>query len=466
MTVERGEFKVLAFDSAAPRTRDYKRRAAHKKSRSGCQTCKAKKVRVCTSLSPVASSNVRQCDESRPRCSRCRRNCWQCTYEQLNNSSQASPADASVGMFTKLDGSSTLNATAMSPLPALYSTDGTSSRYLLKHLHIHWAEIFDMPGAKDLVKLSQTHPLVRSTAIAIAACHLRHLSPFAIQHRIAEHFQQSLVLKEYQIALETSREKLDQTKVNVLLLSGALMNVLAFALPQFETLEYDKDADTHSSWVFSTRADRLDWLELQVGLKSLMGSTMAFLDDALAFVSPLFIGNEGPNWTVGVRKSLNGAPQRWMEIFELEDDDDRHAEASTITSRPRNTFVCDNPKDVFRSPVTALIHLREVQPVHRNVFKNLQFLGKIQLHFRGLLYRRDTRALWLFGYWLGLMCRYKGVWWCEKRAKRDYEAIKVWLQHLQLAERPGRSGRLWKEMMEEYELAPQYICIDMEMQLL
>lgn len=40
-------FQVLSLNDFDPRVRDYKKRKVHKKTKSGCLTCKAKKVKVC-----------------------------------------------------------------------------------------------------------------------------------------------------------------------------------------------------------------------------------------------------------------------------------------------------------------------------------------------------------------------------------------------------------------------------------
>ena len=40
-------FQVLSLNYFDPRVRDYKKRKVHKKTKSGCLTCKAKKVKVC-----------------------------------------------------------------------------------------------------------------------------------------------------------------------------------------------------------------------------------------------------------------------------------------------------------------------------------------------------------------------------------------------------------------------------------
>ena len=318
-----------------------------------------------------------------------------------------------------------------------------------------------MPHSHAIVSLSRSHPLVRSTLFAIAASHLRHVSPLGTpQHRIAEHFQQSLALQDYQRALNTPRDELGQAGVNALLLSGALLNMLAFTLPESETAGgggSDERPDPSTSWVFSPCEDRLDWLALQVGIKPMLVSIAAYFDEALSFVGPIFLGREKESWAFGEGArgyGLESVPKNWIEVFELDDStdvpkasNDRKGDAAAPTARPSN---------VFRPAAMLLAQLRHLEPVRPNVFKNLQFMGKVQPAFRTLLYDRDERALWIFGYWLGLMCRFEGLWWCDERVRRDHRAIRMWLEQLRLAERSGVEGMVWKEMMEELDLAPVY----------
>jgi hypothetical protein len=351
------------------------------------------------------------------------------------------------------------------PFSSPSAKNGTSSIDLMQHFQRHWAEIFHMHRSYEIISLSKSHSLVRNTILAITACHLRHVSPGILQHRIAEHFQQSLALQDYQRLLDTPREKLSQSGVDALLLSAALLNILAFALPESETAG-GGEPDPSTSWVFSPREDRLGWLALQVGLKSLLISTAACLDKTLNFLGPIFLGAEKESWAfVRVGRGLEGVPERWIKVFELDGTgcgcDGETAGAANAVDAPdvnRNrAAACANPNNTFRSPVTILAKLRDLEPVRLNVFKNLQFLGKVQPEFRALLYDRDERALWLFGYWLGLMCRFEGMWWCDKRVRRDYKAIRMWLEQLHLTERPGIEGETWREMMKEFELVPVFV---------
>jgi Fungal specific transcription factor domain len=300
-----------------------------------------------------------------------------------------------------------------------------------------------MPHSNEIAHLSKSNPLITSTILALTASHLRHLSPGNVQHRIAEHFQQYISLKELQVAINKPRSDLGQPGADALLLCAMLLNMHAFALPSDP--DNSEELDPGSSWVFSPREDRLGWLALQAGMRPLLLSMAPYLEQSRDFLGQIFFRDLKESWTyMKIGYGLEDVPELWIRVFELESG---NVSCDSETTRPG---------EVFRSPVLILAHLRKLEPAAVNVFKILQFLSKIQHEFRSFLYDRDERALWLFGYWLGLLCRYKGLWWCESRARRDYKAIRLWLESLHLTRRPGLEGQVWRVMMDEFDMAPLY----------
>lgn len=300
----------------------------------------------------------------------------------------------------------------------------------MQHFQKHQSEILQIPQHHEIISLFQSEPLVRNSILAITASHLRHVSPGVVQHRIAEHFQQSLALQQYQRTLEKPCDELGQSGVNSLLLSAALLNLLAFALPTAEV----EDLDPSSSWVFSNSHDRLGWLAMQAGLRPLMRlrDVAPYFEDALALLGKIFLGSKNETWPLlHIHYDLDSVPELWRTAFRMDD--------------PTNDF--------FRPPLVIAAYLRTLDASYLSVFKGLQFFGKVSVEFRRLLYERDERAMWLFGYWLGIMCRFEGTWWCGQRVQRDYKAIRMWLEQLQLERHPGEDGKVWKEMMREYDLA-------------
>ncbi|KAJ4287713.1 hypothetical protein N0V90_012416 [Kalmusia sp. IMI 367209] len=285
--------------------------------------------------------------------------------------------------------------------------------------------------------ISKSSPLVENTILTISACHLRHISPGTLQHRIAEHFQQSQVLHGLRNTLQTPTKHLGQSGVNAAMLSALLLNMIAFALPEFQAAT---SVDPQTSWVFSNDDNRLGWLDLQVALRPLLHSMDLYIDNTLSLLGPVFFGGMKESWEfMKMFHAFDLIPQSWKEFFEIRD----------IVSG----CDCRSPQigEIFRAPVTILIQLRDLEPMPSNIYKTIQFLAKVQRPYRALLLKNDERALWLFGYWLGVLCRFKNIWWCEKRARRDYTAILVWLRQRDLTKRPGHEGLLWKEKMAELQ---------------
>jgi hypothetical protein len=328
-------------------------------------------------------------------------------------------------------------------IPCLSPKNGTSGIQLLHHFYANWDDIFHIPGRDELASLSQSNSLVRNTILAITACHLRHMSSGILEHRIAEHYHQSLAIRDFQIALETPGKLLGQQGVDAMLLAALLLNMIAFTLPHQEN---EAENDPKSSWVFSLREDRLGWLALQAGLRPLLISLSAYLEKTVGFLDPIVFGHRRVGWTSARRpQSLNIVPESWIRAFKLKN----------------NSFSCDSdadadPNDVLRPAAIALAYLRGIDSQQSKIFLNLMFLTKIHGDFRLLLYNKDERAMWLFGYWLGLMCRYEGIWWCERRVRRDYQAVRMFLDKLHLSERAGEDGLYWKDMMQELEQAPVF----------
>lgn len=131
-------------------------------------------------------------------------------------------------------------------------------------------------------------------------------------------------------------------------------------------------------------------------------------------------------------------PSKWIEFFGLTNDRETGCDKTSTAAH-----------DVYRAPVILLARLREVAPQRRNVFKNIPFLSKVDRDFRALLHKKDEKALWIFGFWLGLMCRYESIWWCDESSRREYHSICVFLEQLKLDQRPGNEGKVWAAMLEE-----------------
>ncbi|KAH6980837.1 hypothetical protein BKA56DRAFT_673307 [Ilyonectria sp. MPI-CAGE-AT-0026] len=159
------------------------------------------------------------------------------------------------------------------------------------------------------------------------------------------------------------------------------------------------DARLSASWVVGSDRGRLGWLELQLGLKPLLMATSR-LRDASAL----------------------------QPMFEASDDE---------------AVVC---------PESRLI-----DPDPGNVFICLQFVGKLGPEFVELLHCQGDRALWMFGYWLGLLGRF-GFWWLRRRVERDFCAIVLPLGRRlkrkggdEAGDWDGKEATLWENLIHDIE---------------
>jgi hypothetical protein len=280
--------------------------------------------------------------------------------------------------------------------------------------------------------------------LALSASHLRHLSPSCIPFRVAEHFQQSLAITQYTHALRQTRSALAADEICAIIIAGIFLNMLAFTLPQ---TALDPALPPSTSWVFHPADEKLGWLTLQAGLRPLVKSMSASPQDLHACLAPLFLGSSYESSAIlRLDACLASAPLLWKQTFDLLDPAPCDPECEL---GPAHSVA-----EIVKLPLAILAYLRNEQPVRANVPKSLLFVSKIHPPFRKLLVERNEKALWIFGYWLGLMCRFDTAWWCRVRVRRDYEAVGLWLAGLGLEKRPGVEGLRWRKMMEEYWLAP------------
>ncbi|CAH0047427.1 unnamed protein product [Clonostachys solani] len=175
---------VLATDWDA-RIPGYRKRKVFPRTKSGCSTCKSKKVK---------------CDEKRPVCVRCVRNGRQCYYSedgpppsnQLIARSRAGigipPSGFSLCLFT-------LNTP--SPFPLLNAKNGTPMLELMQYCESRWGDILHVEFTDVFKFMFQSSHLIRNVVLGITACNLRHLAGDNLRHQIAEHFYQSLAVQEW-----------------------------------------------------------------------------------------------------------------------------------------------------------------------------------------------------------------------------------------------------------------------------
>lgn len=251
--------------------------------------------------------------------------------------------------------------------------------------------------------------------------------------------------------------------------------MVSFILPAEEDPSPETtEPDPSRSWVFSTRPGRLDWLAIQLGIRDLLIASIPFRFETWKNDpehGPAIRQAEACS-TARARKPAaeqlwHRVPDAWLGAFEISRTSVKdwrrrslfvpggatsgtieHRSAEEISAMLEDAKTREN---LFCEPLLLLAELRDLEPSMGNVFHYLQFLQKLDPNFRHLLYDKDERALWMFGCWLGLMCRFDYIWWISRRTRRDFKAIVIWLQSRGVTERHGGKGMLWSELMKDLE---------------
>ncbi|EFW99311.1 c6 zinc finger domain containing protein [Grosmannia clavigera kw1407] len=466
-----GFFQVISLgdaSSSAQQTRDYKRRRTHKKSRGGCSACKLKRVK---------------CDQALPTCLRCRRNQRECVYEHPKTGPDGEPAGSVVGQTSTAlvqrplqasrpeRGTTTMTMTKAVRLDAISATSrpnfrtlcdqpfpdsdqelGTSSAALLHHFEtVGRIAVFDMPDfVRSILPLAVRHSHLRGTVISVAASHLCHWAPGSRENRIALLYQQNMAMQAYRQALSMPLAEQGQAAIDALLITAMIINMLAFIVPTDESdvvMEWhgasknghqgwlgrspsaNLDIDPRRSWVFSTQPNRLVWLAVAMGLAPLIEATAPWRTNSS--LRDLFANSDDERRILsGTWQSVHRVPQAWLDLFGI----DRR----------------------IKRPLRVLAELWTLPANGRTVLLYFQFLSQLTPEIRHLLFVRDHKTLWLFGMWMGLLCRLVDVWWVPRRARCDFRAIRLWLDLAGVHRRPGPDGPLWRQLLHDLDRTWQY----------
>ena len=188
-------------------------------------------------------------------------------------------------------------------------------------------------------------------------------------------------------------------------------------------------------WVFSNEHDRLNWFSVNMGLKMLLLRTKEYKDESM--LEEVFKASDDEQGTfhgTGYKPLVN-VPEHWMRLCNL-------SETSLQT---------DN---VFYEPIRILAIIRNLPVTEEALWLYMSFFGKLDFEFRDLLDVNDERAIWILGYWFGLLCRFENIWWFRGRSSNDYRGICIWLDRQGVKDRHGKDGEMWTSLVEDLESAP------------
>jgi hypothetical protein len=270
-------------------------------------------------------------------------------------------------------------------------------------------------SANPIVSLALAHPFLLNAVLAVSASHLRYHRMTSQSHResrVAEHVHQTLALHDFRRALALFPLAPDQhDKADALVLTCMFLNVLAFSLDDIGD-EHGEDNSPNTSWIFYPRdPNRLSWFCVQLGLKPLLAATAHLRassnkNNTTTMLTQMY----GDKQTRSSPSKTHPLPPHWLSF--LKSGGDEH----------------DNP---LLEPARVLAQACDMPPHADSFLSYVRFVGALDTdsRFRGLLEARDPRAVWLLGYWLGLMGRFRPFcWWLRGRVKKEWRAICEWLR--------------------------------------
>ena len=300
---------------------------------------------------------------------------------------------------------------------------GTAVGNLLHHFSSNSATIMGQQFSPQLWELACRYKFFVSTMLAVSACHLRHHTVDTTPHKIAELGQVSTAITTLNSALELP---LHEDRADALLCTAVMLNAVSFASVMNHSVS--------TSWVFSDNADRLGWLDLQLRFKTLEEATSQFRGSSLL---QSILDAEGTQAGAAEPNEVAKAgtvPNSWRMLIGDKEMKNYH---------------------LYLEPVQVLAELRVAEPDCINSFAYFGLIKKFDHGFRNLLYEKDVRALWIVGYWLGLLDRLH-IWWCSRRVERDWAAVLCFLRDKKLDQLPGGEGSMWQMLIADLSMASKW----------
>lgn len=404
----RGRFRLN--QSPAPK-KDQSRhtRRAHKKSRSGCQACRARRVK---------------CDEERPVCSRCSYTESCCVYDgpgkkqpsdlriPVASQHQKSPRLQDYGTCLALGQDEVRIRKLLGYSDDINDVSNKLQRSMTPDVQVfhHFAKItcFTMAGPMPQKALIQNvfipfatqHSSLMHALLAISSRHMMYLQPDDKAHQLAHafHMQKATSRLQQRLSSPLGRHNMDLVIANCLTLNAVCIT-------------YDK-FEPSDSWVFAeddrAQRKRLFWVEMQVYACKIFNVFSEYVKDSIW--APTFM-EHGPesfrpqSLAELTKEGADGIPQTLAELCDI----GPHSSA-------RN-----NPYHMaLRHMNLIILGMERSSPHLYNLI--ICFIGQIQPDFRLLLIDKDERALLIFAYWLALMYD-MGLWWTAGRARNEGMAI-------------------------------------------
>ncbi|TEY40960.1 hypothetical protein BOTCAL_0411g00080 [Botryotinia calthae] len=362
----------------------------HKKSRAGCQTCKAKKIK---------------CDEAKPKCSFCEIRKLSCQYVQRVAKVNDTTSLTEHNQTTSLVESSTPDRPRQ---PAELSWDPGNAPFapvrtamgilsvadlrMMHHYSTYTGPIVALgPAACHVMKvtvpsLAFDHPFLLNGMLGLASLHNQHLLPQSEEHKRQTALYRGKSFRDYRAALATVTK--DSKNYEAVLVMALLLVVLASGD------RGDNDELTVASWM-----GLYSGLRIIVSMKTPDGGP-----NTTTSVGPLFVRNINDLLATPV------VPSALLHMLYMDPSDQDY----------ENLQVYCGTLDALGNLYASLRQDELSEPLFIRIISWPSFTPN---EFTALVKNKRPRALVICAYYMSFIKLVSGLWWLEGLADRDIRAI-------------------------------------------
>ncbi|KAJ5975791.1 hypothetical protein N7481_009498 [Penicillium waksmanii] len=398
---------------SAPLEDDDRKRRKHTKSRRGCRNCKLRRVK---------------CDESKPHCMKCVKYGVACNYTLPTGSDlqlakehklESSPGQISFGVQPLKHSLQSFAVVGAGPDSFVLEVDGLArlSRFqnhtvytfaTLRSTELYKNEVVRMAMEVShlihscrnidtiliILKIPK-HPFLMHVIQVITATHDRLLaSPKNAKRSLIEayHWSRGAALLNKKIASPIRPQDRDALWASAAMLGIANVTSLEASTPT-------------EAWPMKLYdSSDLTWLHLTRGKMALWEATDPLRPDSIFhFMKDEYV-------TISTEPSLLEAQTMLPEFVGL--------------CRLDEPLACD--RNPYYSAVSILSQVLPIKCTRATMKNYLLFLNFMKVPFRDLLHQKDPRALLVMAYWYGAM--WNSLWWIERRARLECQAICLYLE--------------------------------------
>ncbi|KLJ06775.1 hypothetical protein EMPG_17739 [Blastomyces silverae] len=405
----------------------YHARKSHRKSRTGCVSCKQRRIK---------------CDETKPQCRRCETYGVDCIYtppktspnrQQLaasgRSSSKSSSPDGRCQSMAARDMACRIEQLLCYTDNTLVSGPSRTQAYECLYLFINGLSgrvpatpSFTAVIKGDMIRVALQTPYLMHAILGLSNAYLARALPNSTPYRVREtrHFSHAIRLYQKELDSQITKDNMDGIMSTCMLLAD---------VPLLEA-----DYSPYDSFVFSSDPSALNWLLMQSGLSRLLPFTQPYLSESIWLV-PFMESYSQFMKHKDCRTGLDGLHRELAELCEINDGS-------------------NNENNPYHEPLRSLMPILDMEANPENFMTMATFMGTLKPKFTALLRTREARALLILAFWLGKMCEDPSCW-VYARMHVECVAICMYLENdtdprvLELLEYPAaRCGYIFKHMRE------------------